>query len=247
MSARVTSRPAVRRTSAGASAGAPATAGAGRTQNVQRAAQAAVKKARQDVHRAHLLEAAERVFAARGYEGTRMQDIAAEAGLALATMYGVVAGKEELYAQVHETRGRGLLEAAMIAAAGAGSAMTALLAGVRAYGEYLLARPDYLRLHLQESQPWALAPHFTSAAQGQLWQEGLTLSVETFRAAIAEGAVVQESPELLARLMIAAHQVFLGEWIAAGMQEPPERLVQRMQSHIVRAFGSQRGATGSAV
>jgi AcrR family transcriptional regulator len=221
-------------------------ASARKPNKAQRAAQAAVKQARKDVHRTHLLEAAERVFAARGYEDTRMQDIAAAAGLALATMYGVVGGKEELYAQIHEMRGRALLQGAMAAAAGAGSAMAALLAGVRAYAEYLLARPDYLRLHLQESQPWALAPRFTSPTQGQLWQEGLTLSVETFRAAIAEGTVIAERPELLARLMIAAHQVHLGEWIAAGMQEPPEQIVQRMQSQIVRAFGTARALNGSS-
>lgn len=200
----------------------------------------AVRQARRDMHRQHLVEAAERVFADRGYEATRMQDVAAEAGLALATVYALVGGKEELYAEVHLVRGRALLERALAGTVGADSAFAGLLLGVRAYAEYLLGHPDYLRLHLQESQPWALAPRFTSKAQGQLWREGLELTVEVFRAAIAEGSVIDESPMRLARLMIAAHQVLLGEWVEEGMKEAPALLIQRMQAHLERTFGSAR-------
>ena len=52
--------------------------------------------------RQYLLDAAESVFAARGYDGTRMQDIAADSGLALATVYDLISSKEELYAEVDE-------------------------------------------------------------------------------------------------------------------------------------------------
>ena len=55
-----------------------------------------------------------------------------------------------------------MLEAASAAAMGAGSAWQALLGGVKAYAEYLVEHPEYLMLHLQESQPWALQPRFTT-------------------------------------------------------------------------------------
>lgn len=199
------------------------------------------REARRDVHRRLLLDAAERVFAEHGYEGTKMQDVAQEAGLALATVYGLVGGKEELYAEVHRTRGEALLEHAVAGTVGARSAWDGLLDGVRAYAEFLVGHPDYLRLHLQESQPWALSPRFTSAEQGALWQKGLKLSVAVFAAAIAEGAVIDEDPRVLARLMIAAHQVFLGEWVDGGMTEPREALIARMQAHVERAFGTGKG------
>ena len=207
----------------------------------RRAAKQSVKEARKDAHKQLLLEAAERVFARAGYERTRMQDVAAEAGLALATVYGIVDGKEELYAEVHRVRGQALLQRALEATQGAGSAWDGLTAGVRAYAEFLLERPDYLRLHLQESQPWAQGPRFTSDEQGRLWRVGHEMTVEVFRAAIAEGSVVDESPVLLARLMIAAHQVFLGQWVEEGMKEAPAALVQRMHAHLERAFQRPRG------
>jgi AcrR family transcriptional regulator len=205
-----------------------------------------VREARRNVHRQHLLDAAERVFAERGYEGTRMQDVAAEAGLALATVYGIIDGKEELYAEIHNARGRALLERAGLATANAGSAFGALIQGVRAYVEFLVEHPNYLRIQLQESQPWALRPRFTSDEQTRQWREGLQLTVGVFQAAIAEGAIVDEDPSVLARLMIAAHQVYLGEWVEAGMREPPEALIQRMQLHVRRAFGRAGARTRSS-
>lgn len=196
-----------------------------------------LRAARRDVERGHLVEAAERVFARRGYEGARMQEVSAEAGLALATVYGLCDGKEGLYAEIHRVRGQALLSRAAEASRGAGTAWQALQAGVRAYAEHLAEHPDYLRLHLLESQPWALRPLFKSRTQDALWREGLELTVVVFRAAIEEGTAIPGSPELHARLMIAAHQVFLGEWVEAGMREPKSELVSRMQAYVERAFG----------
>ena len=205
-----------------------------------------VRQARREAVRQTLHDAAERVFSRRGYEQAHMQQIADEAGISIATLYAMVGAKEKLYADVHKARGRALLQAALEATVGAESAWDALRRGVRAYAEHLTARPDYLRLHLQESQPWALSPRFTSEEQARLWREGLELSVEMFRAAIAEGSCVRESPLLLARLMIASHQVYLGEWVEEGMKEPADLLIARMLDHLERAFATRPGSDWQA-
>jgi hypothetical protein len=57
-----------------------------------------------------------------------------------------------------------------------------------------------------------------------------------FRAGIAEGSIVDEDPERLARLMIAAHQVYLVEWVEAGMRRPAPELIAAMQEHLRRSF-----------
>ncbi|NUP11333.1 MAG: TetR/AcrR family transcriptional regulator [Polyangiaceae bacterium] len=191
------------------------------------------------MYRTLIVEAAERVFARRGYAGTKMQDVADEAGLAIATVYATIAGKEELYAAIHELRGRALLERAADAARNATSAFDALLIGVEAYARFLAEHPDYLRVHLNEAQPWALDPRFLCAEQKRQWRSGLELTVGVFRAAMAEGSVSEGDPELLARLMIAAHQVFLVHWVEHGMRDPIEALVEKMQNHVRRAFARQ--------
>jgi AcrR family transcriptional regulator len=202
-----------------------------------------IRDARRNIHLQHLLEAAERVFAARGYTGTRMQEVASEAGLALATVYELVDSKEDLYAEIHRLRGRALLEQAGKSAVGATGALDALLRGVAAYGSFLMEHSDYLKILLRESQPWALNPEFPSKEQGRQWREGLELTVAMFDAAIAERSLVaqkRETPQLLARLMIAAHQVYLGSWVDGGMSEPPAELIGRMQEHVTRVFGIRR-------
>lgn len=194
---------------------------------------------RRDAYRAAIVAAAERVFAKHGYAGAKMQDVANEAGIAIATVYATIPGKEELYAAVHEARGRELLARAAAAASGAGGAWPALMAGVEAYASYLTEHRDYLRIQLGEAQPWALDPKFVTAVQRRLWKQGLELSAGVFRAAIAEGAVVDDDPELMVRLMIAAHQVYLVEWVEKGAKEPPRELARRMQDHVRRAFATQ--------
>ncbi|MBK6517907.1 MAG: TetR/AcrR family transcriptional regulator [Polyangiaceae bacterium] len=188
------------------------------------------------MYRELVIDAAERVFASRGYAGTRMQDVADEAGLAIATVYATIAGKEELYAAIHERNGRVLLARAAEAAQGAGSAFEALLGGVETYVRFLAEHPDYLRIHLNEAQPWALDPKFLCAEQRRQWGEGLELTASVFRAAVSEGTVIDGDPELMARLMIAAHQVYLVQWIEGGRREEVTVLVARMNDHVRRAF-----------
>jgi AcrR family transcriptional regulator len=202
----------------------------------QAARKEAVRSARRDLHRSLVIEAAERVFARSGYDGTRMQDVANEAGLALATVYATIPSKEEIFSAIHELRGRALLARAAEAASGARSAMDALVSGVDAYVGFLAEHPDYLRIHLKESQPWALDPKFTCKEQRRQWREGLELTVMVFRAGIAEGTLRDGDPELFARLMIAAHQVFLAHWVEGGMKEPRPALIARMREFVTRSF-----------
>ncbi len=191
---------------------------------------------RREAYRSLIVAAAERVFAKQGYHAARMQDVAAESGLALATVYSTIPSKEGLYAAVHEVRGKALLERASRAPVGARSAFDALLAGVDLYVGFLAEHPDYLRIHLNEAQPWSLEPKFVCGEQLEQWKTGLDLSTRVFAAAMAEGSVEPGDPELCARLMIAAHQVFLVQWAHGGMKEPRAQLVSRMQDHVRRAF-----------
>ena len=67
------------------------------------------REARTDVYRQHILEAAERVFAERGFEAAKVQEISSAAGLSMGTIYAIFPGKTELYAALLEERGQELL------------------------------------------------------------------------------------------------------------------------------------------
>jgi AcrR family transcriptional regulator len=73
------------------------TAGRGR-----RRASAALRARAREVYRDAILDAAARVFVRRGFAGTRMSDVAAEAGLATGTLYNYFPNRDELLASLVE-------------------------------------------------------------------------------------------------------------------------------------------------
>lgn len=56
-----------------------------------------VRQRARDMYRDSILEAAERVFAARGFAGTRMSDVAREAGLGTGTLYNYFKNKQDIF------------------------------------------------------------------------------------------------------------------------------------------------------
>ncbi len=66
---------------------------------------------RSDLYRHHILEAAEDVFAERGFEAAKLQEISAACGLSMGTIYAIFPGKEELFRALLEERGAELLRA----------------------------------------------------------------------------------------------------------------------------------------
>lgn len=60
--------------------------------------------------RARILDAAIKVFARRGYHGSRVSDIAREAGIAYGLVYHYFRNKEEILSTIFEERWSGLIE-----------------------------------------------------------------------------------------------------------------------------------------
>lgn len=102
-----------------------------------------------------IVDAAERVFFRRGWEDATMEDVAAEAELAKATLYLYFKSKEDLYAAVL-LRGfqimHGMFERAV---AGAASGIERVEAVGRAYIEFARTCPDYFgaMIHFSAKAP----------------------------------------------------------------------------------------------
>ena len=62
------------------------------------------RTARGEHYRRVLVDAAEVEFAEHGYDGARMQAIAARAGVALGTLYNHFKGKSDLRQAIHDDR-----------------------------------------------------------------------------------------------------------------------------------------------
>lgn len=200
-------------------------------------AREAARAARNALHRQLVFEGAERAFAQNGVEDTKMEEIAAEAGVALGTLYNVFAGKAQLVAAIHETR---LCEAVARAAElvrSTSDPLETLWMGVRGYVDFFAGHPDYLRMHLRDGYAWGLgARAHTAAVHEQAWRESHAAQTAVFARGIAQGVFYAGDPKLMARTLVAIQQVMLAEWVEGDMQDDPEDLIEAMQTQARRAF-----------
>jgi AcrR family transcriptional regulator len=195
-----------------------------------------VRQARKEMYRQLIFEAAERVFAEQGFDGAKMQDVAAEAGLSLGTLYAIFAGKAELFQAIHESRGRQLIEHARAEAGRFEDVTEQLLQGLRAYVEFLLDHPHFLRIHLDDGRVLAIG----RSSQPIETEEGAGTEVdfvaESMHRAMSEGALYDDDPILMARLTIATQQVLLADHLERSDGGDREKLLDRLETYVKRTF-----------
>lgn len=201
-----------------------------------RKARDAAREARNEVYRHHILEAAEQVFAERGYEAAKVAEIAGDCSLSMGTIYAIFPGKAELYAALLEDRGQELLRLARGVAARDLPPRQALLALADVYIDYFVEHPAFLRMHLRSGASWALGPATGAPAQVGTWREIHTLQADIFRRGVAAGDFVEQDPEYLARTFSAMDQVLLADWVAGDMRDDRDALSRRLREMVERAF-----------
>jgi AcrR family transcriptional regulator len=178
-------------------------------------------------------DAAERVFGARGYHASRMEEVASEAGVSLSTVYAAFPSKRELFEALHETRGRQFLAQLEPALLSSEPPLVCLRRAVEAFVAYLVTHRDYLRVDLREGRSWAIGDVQASRA----FQAGIELWTRLVERGIAEGVFYPEDPRLMATTAFAIMQVQLACLLEAG--EPPQiaRISERITRQLERALG----------
>ena len=194
------------------------------------------RNAKASMYRSLVVDAAEKLFAERGYEQTKIQDIAAESGLSLGTLYSVFDGKAAVYDAVQSDR---LGEVFLLAGEAMGSAEGAverLLQGNRRFIRWLTEHPAFLRIHLEGSAAWATNPGDVGEEQVDAWHRGIELIASVCEEAIRDGDLYEGDPTIAARLMVATQQVFMSAWVESGMKEDPDSLADRIEQQLERAL-----------
>jgi AcrR family transcriptional regulator len=194
-----------------------------------------VRSAREDIYRARLIAAAERVFAEVGFDGARMKDIATGAGLAMGTVYGVFGSKDEVFQAIHDERAGALFERVATLIEAEMSPLDTILAGVAETVRFFCAHPDYLRMHLHAGVGWSSDAQPT-ARQSETWQQGVAMLSEVFAEGKRLGQLAPGDPVSDARIAMAMHQVLLGSYLSASPQPSVESVVEDLQRRVRRAF-----------
>lgn len=175
-----------------------------------------LEAARSRMYHDLIFECAERVFAEKGFDECTMQDVAAEAGISLKTLYTAFPGKNEIYAEIQAVRGIAFLDRVRGGAAD-GSALEKLDAGLRAFVAFLVEHDAYRRILLREGHAWGLNP--TTENTREHWRAGVTHVAAVLRQGMDEGVFHEGDAELLAASVTAVMQVQLaGRLFRAGKQ-----------------------------
>jgi len=195
------------------------------------------RKADDPEARIRIAEAAEELFAERGFDGAAIRDIAGKAGVNAAMIHYYFGNKEGLYHAMLEaaaSRVRALLIETTVRS---GSTTDRLASFVNAYAAYMLSHPNLARILYREMLTGA--KHIK-----QIAQQYATRNYTILKTLISDGVKRGELRRVDAELapislmgMIVIFQ-FLRPIIsvALGKTEYDERFVNRIASHTIDLF-----------
>ena len=194
-----------------------------------------LKDARDAVYRGTILDIAENAFADHGYKSARMKDVAKEARISLATLYGFHVNKMALYRSVQTRRLDTLMP--VVTQAGAGKPLLeAMLGSMRAFLLFHTEHTAYLRMHLRQGMAWSVPDELLSPEQVEAWTVGLERMARAFRSGMDAGLFEPDDPELCARPTNSLHQVALAHWLDHSDTLSPDALCDAQSRRFVRAF-----------
>jgi AcrR family transcriptional regulator len=199
-------------------------------------AQQSLRGKKRELYREAILDAAERVFGEEGYEATKVQRIAAEAGVSLTTLYSVLRSKWEIYRAVNRRRLAEVMSLAEGIVRRDTSSLDTLIAGTRMQLAFFMARRDFTKMQLKEVTAWSTIALLRSPEQVEALGAGLQLFADLFRQGIEDGYLIDDDPDLMARMVIASQQVRLGMWMDRGCQEAPDRVADAALRHLLRSY-----------
>jgi AcrR family transcriptional regulator len=201
------------------------------------------REARAATYRDAVCEAAEQLFADRGIEATKMEDIATSASLSLATVYSVFGGgKSEIIRRIHRERLAELARFAVAEARAGGPPAEGLREAVRAAIVFFVAHPCYLRMHLREGHAWfmpeAVAAHSREGAEP--WEEGVGALIGIIERGIETGVFRAGDARRAGKAVVTLEQLHLAEWIEAGERESADEVFARYWADVEALLGIDR-------
>ena len=142
--------------------------------------------------RANVLAAAQRVFEAKGLDGSNMRAIAKEAGYTVGALYFYYKSREEIYADLLSTSLKHLQAAAAQAGTGNAAPQERAVASALAFYDYYATRPDEFSLGFYLFRgigPHGLTHELNDRLNAELWG---TLA-EVYRPLVETGRTLDEA------------------------------------------------------
>jgi AcrR family transcriptional regulator len=194
------------------------------------------RDARALLYRELICEAAERRFADSGVDDTKMEDVAREAGLSIATVYTVFAGKAEIVRCVHARRLPALVRLAVEQVDAPHPADICLRTALRGAIHYFTEHSAYLMMHLRQGYAWCMSDAVAASSEdgAAAWGPGVAAIGAIIERGIAEGAFGGGNARRLARAAIALQQLHLVEWVEDGLRREADAVFEDYWNELLR-------------
>jgi TetR/AcrR family fatty acid metabolism transcriptional regulator len=184
-----------------------------------------------------ILDAAIRVFARAGYHGTRVSDIAREAGIAYGLVYHYFRNKEEILRTLFDERWTGFLEAVEAIANGDGRTEEKL-EGIAALilGAYRLRR-DWVKVFVLEIQR---SSRFSEPGQLRAVGRFFQAVAKILREGQARGELRGDlDPEIAGFVFVGGLEIVITALVLGVIregEEPPDLYAPRVARTVVEIF-----------
>lgn len=196
---------------------------------------------KQAVTRAQLIRAAASVFARRGFQAARVEEIAEQAGYSHGAVYSNFAGKEELFLAVFEDYMTKRIEEVTHATAIEGTFAERARAGADQWMERFTGDRDTFLLHLEFMIHAARNPELSK----QLGQRMAALRLEIERR-LAERTTGSDTPLPMPAADLALILRALGIGLAVEALNQPGQINPRLYGDFVALIAAQLEHRGSA-
>ena len=187
--------------------------------------------------RTRIAAAAEELFAARGFDGTAIRDIARKAGVNGAMIHYYFGNKEGLYRAMLEGAAKRVQSLLIETAGGSGSTSERLARFVDAYTAYMLGQPNLARILYREVLTGAR--HIKQIAQ-QYAATNYTMLKTTISDGVKHGELRDIDAELAPISLMGMVVIFQFLRpiisVALGKTEYDERFVKRVAAHTIELF-----------
>jgi len=181
-----------------------------------------------------ILDAAERVFAARGYAATTVKDVAQEAGVATGTVYLYFPSKEELFLALIDRGTRTVLEGIVQARKDKPDVVAKLVASLEAAVRAFSAHRDLARVALLQA-PGALPSCEERLAQ--LHRLFATYVAQDLEEARAAGLIPPIDTQVAAWAWVGSFAEILLAWVRGDVADL-EEVLPALVAYNLRGIGA---------
>ncbi|NNL86130.1 MAG: TetR/AcrR family transcriptional regulator [Myxococcales bacterium] len=186
-----------------------------------------------ELRRLDAIAAASSVFAAKGFDGAQMAEIAAAAEISLASLYALFSGKEELYQEVVLAAGASVRRAVQEAVAAREDPRERLLAVIDSLFSCFEDDGNLLWIHARgpRSLPWKIRQSIgaQSVADFQQWNAWVADRVRDVQ---RDGGMAGLEADVVAAAILGAVSNTAGQWI----ESPDGRSLSELAAPVRALF-----------